>query len=77
MAENDKKAFFFIHAINAAFNFNMEFFSFFFGITVFLDKNFGLICFVNIFPGNFFNDINKVFMDFGQNTIFVYGLGRP
>ena len=43
MAENDKKAFFFIHAIDAAFNFNMEFFSFFFGIMVFLDKNFRFI----------------------------------
>jgi hypothetical protein len=77
MAEGDEKALSFGDAVNAAFHPDVEFFRFFESVPVFEDIDFGFLIDVVLLDRDLLDDVDEVFVDLGENTVFIEGLGSP
>jgi hypothetical protein len=77
MAEGDKKALSLGDAVNAAFHPDVEFFRFFEGVPVFEDIDFGFLVDIVFLDRDLFDDVDEVFVDLRENTVFIEGFGSP
>jgi hypothetical protein len=74
MAEGDEKALSLGDAINAAFHPDVEFFSLFDGVPVFEDIDFRFLVDIVLLDRDLFNDVDEIFVDLRENTVFIEGL---
>jgi hypothetical protein len=77
VAERDKEASSLGQAINASLHSDLEFFCFFFRVAVFKNEDLGFIGHMGFFLSHFFDHINKVFVDLGQDPVLIDRFGRP
>ncbi len=77
VAEGNKEITFFGEAVDAALHFDLEPFDPFFRIALFQDVDLRLFRFTDVFLFDLLDDIYKVFMDPGEQTILVDGLRGP
>ncbi len=77
MAERHEKAFAFGEAVNAAFHPDVEFFCSFKSVPVFENVDFRFFVDIVLLDRNFFDDVDKIFVDLRENTVLIEGLGSP